>query len=184
MATAYYANYRNGHQGAIDRIGGLPSHLPESIPHCECTEPMAFICQIYFEGKDLSFVPVDLMGIQFYSCFQCLIGDDQIVKITKNAEPNHEGAGREWSERSLWRDITWTVKEDPEPTCDVEQFLDDKGNFLPSTEPLLENKMGGCFPVVDDGGTSAFELGIVAELSFDHTIYLTVNDDEWKFFRY
>ena len=178
MTNSYYATYVDGHHGSLDRIGGASTHLPLSLPECSCRQTMTFLAQIYFEGKDLDFVTPDLIAIQLYSCFKCY--EDTVAEITNASELNKTGSGEYTPD---CQDITWVLKSDPEPTADTGQYWDD-GEILPDHEHLLYDKIGGCFPTVDHGGTSSFELGIVGQLTIFDTVYLTKNENHWGFFRH
>ena len=183
MVNAYYAKYVDGHHGSLDRIGGLPTHLPDVLPRCECG-PAPFLLQLYFEGKTLAFVPRELMGIQLYSCNKCVF--TSVVPITINAlQLDAAAPSIQPSEidPALRQDIHWTEMDDPQPTRVVDEFWDND-DIRPEYLHLLDDKLGGCFPTVDHGGTAALDLGIVAQLSVRNTIYITCLDDQWGFFHY
>ena len=200
MPLAYYANYVDGHHGSHDRIGGLPSHLPPKFPRCDCGRDMAFLAQIYFAGKKLEFVEPNTIAIQLYACDECC--ENGVVEIDLNCRENTESLGTPmcqneyqksnlyvtyskvtWDRFTRWCDIQWTEKSDPEPTADIEQFWLNGDELRPEYEDLLEDKIGGCFPIADHGGTPAVELGIVAQLTIDGTVYITKADDTgWGFF--
>ena len=184
MVNAYYAEYVHGHHGALDRIGGLPTHVPSFSPRCECADPIPFLLQLYFQGKQLSFVPRELMAIQLYSCSKCIC--TEVVPIALDA-PLLDAAEQtpcvSEIDKTLWRDIRWVDRDDPQPTRDVDPFWDGD-DIRPEYRHLLDDKLGGCFPTVDHGGTAAIDLGIVAQLSVSDTIYITHNDEQWGFFHY
>ena len=178
---AYYAQYIDGHHGALDRIGGLPSHLPVGLHNCECDSEMSFVAQLYFQDKDLPFLDSCLLGVQLFSCDRCL--HDIVLPIPEHAGSNESRTGKAWHKLNQWRDIKWVVRDDPEPTDDTEQFW--VGDVLaPEYAHLLDDKIGGCFPVVDHDGTSALKQGIIGQLSLDTTIYLTLRNEGWSYFRY
>ena len=183
-------------------IGSADSLLTSrfSFPRCECDRAMTFLCQIYFSDKELDFVSHELLAIQLYSCFDCF--ECRIETILDNAELNSELDGQQlsqieyaestagttysrvlWGEYTYWRDIVWHRQTDPSPTQNVDAFWNDD-ELLPEHQHLLDDKFGGCFPTVDEGGTPAIDLGIVAQLSIDATIYVTKRDGDWSFFRY
>ena len=183
MVNAYYANYVDGHHGSLDRIGALPTHLPDVLPRCECG-PAQFLLQLYFEGKTLAFVPSELMAIQLYSCSKCQF--TSVVPITFSAPQLNAAAPSFYPpemDATLWQDIRWTEMDDPQPTRAVDEFWDDD-DIRPEYLHLLNDKLGGCFPTVDHGGTTALDLGIVAQLSVHDTIYITCLGDQWGFFHY
>jgi hypothetical protein len=43
--TAWYMRLTSGHHGAIDRLGGLPSHLPPAVPRNPEGRPLRFLAQ-------------------------------------------------------------------------------------------------------------------------------------------
>ena len=178
---AYYAKYTEDHHGSLDRIGGLPSHLPDADPACDCANQMQFLAQIYFQGKVIEFINSDCMAIQLYSCPDCM--ENRIIALSDTAKVNGDGSGRAWPKTQYWCDINWTEQTDPAPSADVGQYWRDD-NILPEYEHLLNDKIGGFFPTVDHDGTTASELGIVAQLSLDLTTYITKQNEAWTFFQH
>ena len=161
--------------------------------------PMTFLCQIYLDDKQLEFASTELRAIQLYSCFSC--HKNSIAELDQDSKLNQEHAGNQlsqlefetsihgtysrilWNRFTYWRDINWIERSDPAPSTDIERFWDD-GEIRPEYVHLLADKIGGCFPTVDHGGTTSFEQEVVAQLDIGGTVYITRNDDSWDFFRY
>lgn len=55
--------------GTLDRVGGVPSHLPYTWPRCQaCQGQMAFVGQLYSSD----WLPLDdHLALQFYVCDRC-----------------------------------------------------------------------------------------------------------------
>ncbi|HSI34991.1 MAG TPA: hypothetical protein VK986_15535, partial [Tepidisphaeraceae bacterium] len=65
MPLAHYMLFTPGHQGARDRIGGLPTHLPASPPVSPHTgEELAFLLQLYADDHRLPLPGV--LGLHVY----------------------------------------------------------------------------------------------------------------------
>lgn len=202
MTTAYYAKYSPGHHGARDRIGGLPTYLPPQYPTChECNEPLTFIMQLYVDDKDL--FDDSWLALQLYECDRDSCYDQLLIAIDKSARLNTANEGVplsqiDWQQSSMgvpysrvewggyvhWQDITWEKRDDPEPTDDLDQFLDD-GELKTQYAHLGDDKLGGCFVWCDDGGTTAKELGAIGQFSaLSATAYLFNQPGRGLFFEY
>jgi len=154
MKTAYYMNVLKGHNGSLERVGGLPSHLPPSFPICPDTDqPMAFLLQIYCHPVRLP-VPGALC-LQLYQCRSVDNGDDPtpvLVRVPMGARENIQAQGS-ISPLLEPHDIIWEVKEDPDE--------------MPSSSPVE----GGKYYRSKLGGVPTFEsclkgrrfLGQIAE---------------------
>lgn len=88
MSVAYYMEFAKGHQGTLDRIGGLPTHLPQAFPICsDSGQEMAFLAQLY-ASHDRFNVPGALC-IQLY---QCLGVDVMGILPCRMRSSTHEAA--------------------------------------------------------------------------------------------
>lgn len=200
MIPAYYATYIPGHHGARDRIGGLPTHLPQPYPSCQhCHAELTFVMQLYVDDKAL--FDDSWLVLQLYECDPC--GRKLLLALTGGAKLNTANEGLplprverqlnhmgvpyspvEWGEQIEWQDIIWEQRNDPEPTDEVEQFWD--GNE-PKEEHkhLFEDKLGGCFPWCDDACLSAKQLGAIGQFSaLRHTVYLFNNPQRGLYWCY
>lgn len=202
MTPAYYATYQPGHHGTRDRIGGVPSHLPPQYPACaKCDEPLVFIMQLYVDDKDL--FDDRWLALQLYKCDPCC--EHLLIAVDKGARLNtqHEGVPMsqiEWQTSSMgvpysrvdwggyvqWQGILWERREDPHPTHEIDQFYTDDGETLrPEFAHLGDDKLGGCFPWCDEGGTSAKELGAIGQFSqLAATAYLYNHPHRGLYFHY
>jgi hypothetical protein len=104
-----------GHNGSLDRTGGLPTHLPSAFPHCRCCQAMmAFLAQFYCASGRL-YLPGTLC-IQLYQCRGVGMGGEPVpiaMRVPVDAEPNTQGAGVIQPGVGLY-DIRWVPGIDPD----------------------------------------------------------------------
>src|SRR6185295_4945045 len=97
MSIAYYMNFTEGHHGALDRIGGLPTHLPTSFPTCLDTgEQMAFLSQFYSTRERFNLPGI--LCIQMYQCLGIDEGEDPhplALLVPVGAQVNDQKSGRQ-----------------------------------------------------------------------------------------
>jgi hypothetical protein len=133
MPTAYYMRFMKGHHGALDRIGGLPSHVPLAFPRCPYSgQEMAFLAQIYCARPRFS-LP-ETLCVQLYQRQGVGQGDDPCpvaVRVPLGAPVNTGNQGT-CQPRIILHDITWEERIDPESEPDFPEDL-----------PLYESKIGG-----------------------------------------
>jgi hypothetical protein len=104
-----------GHHGALDRVGGLPSHLPPAFPVNYAGRPLRFLAQFYCDGTRLS-LP-DALCLQVYQD-----GPDGgpvpvPVLVPLGAEPNAGRCGTP-DPRVAPHDIEWEGRDDPDEPAD------------------------------------------------------------------
>jgi hypothetical protein len=132
MVMAYYAKFVKGHHGALDRIGGLPSHLPLAFPACLSGQQMAFLGQVYCEPPRLSLAEV--LCIQLYQDPDVGEGGDPCpvaVALPIDAPANKDRHGI-LQPQIVPHDIAWEKRIDP-----------DTEPGFPADLPLHQSKVGG-----------------------------------------
>ncbi len=160
----HYMKLVPGHHGALDRIGGLPTHLPPQFPMTQKGNvpiktkrrrvakavvemiPMAFSGQFYCHPERLH-----LPGALCLQIYQADPGDDPepaVVVVPLGAAMNIEGQGRV-NQDAVLHDVEWETREDP-ASCPVNVFD-------PICRTLMESKVGG---------TTFFHNSIAANESF------------------
>lgn len=168
IVPAYYAKYTEGHHGARDRIGGLPSHLPEPYPTCsECGERQALMMQLYVDDKEL--FQDDWLVLQLYECInrECPLGELRMIALPKDASANtgDEGAIHPDVEP---QDISWEKRDDPDPSLypgDVDVFVDEDGDRPEKYAYLDGDKLGGCFAWYDSNGFTGYQTGAIGQFA-------------------
>lgn len=119
MRPAYYMRFTEGHQGSQDRIGGLPRHLPPTIPVWEDTgRELVFLAQFYCHPDRL---PLDALCIQLYQNSESYIAEDdaeyepyvRAVLLPHTAPLNLDGLSRPCPNLRPF-DIAWEYREDPD----------------------------------------------------------------------
>src|SRR5262245_12150384 len=68
-SVSWVMDYSTRPGDTLDRVGGVPSHLPYTWPRCQaCQERMAFVGQLYAS----EWFPLDdHLALQFYVCDRC-----------------------------------------------------------------------------------------------------------------
>lgn len=68
-SISWLMSYSRRPRPTLDRLGGLPQHLPYNWPRCQlCQERMAFVGQLYASER----LPMhDHLALQFYVCDDC-----------------------------------------------------------------------------------------------------------------
>jgi len=113
MKSANYMNFSLGHHGALDRVGGLPTHLPTSPPVCEDSgELMGFLGQFYCAKGRL-----ELPGIRCVQLYQCLGSNEdplpEVVLVPINSPENTTFQGVPYPGVTP-HDISWVQLADPD----------------------------------------------------------------------
>jgi hypothetical protein len=140
MSVAYYMEFTEGHHGAPDRIGGLPTHLPEVFPKCVDTgEEMAFLSQFYSSQE--RFNVSGALCIQLYQCLGVDEGEDPTpiaVIVPLGASLNEADRGTP-QPTVVPYDVSWVRKEDPDE-------YPVSGSLSPEILQLHQSKAGGLPP--------------------------------------
>jgi hypothetical protein len=112
MVPAWYMQLIPGHHGALDYVGGLPTHLPPDFPVSDDTGlPLRFLAQFQCDSQRLS-----VANTRFLQIYQ----DDPeygpmpvIVLVGQEAFENVQKLGTA-QPGVLPHDIGWEAREDPE----------------------------------------------------------------------
>jgi hypothetical protein len=148
MKPAWYMHFSEGRGGGggggggdgLDKIGGLPTHLPENIPICKLTcEPLAFIAQFYCTKDRLS-IP-NTLCVQLYQELE----DEPLpvaLRVAFDARENQEQLGLAHPSIQQMR-IDWEFRSDPDQIPDSFEFTDEE-------RQLMESKVGGVPYYTDD----------------------------------
>ena len=140
MRPAWYMRFSKGEADPLDRIGGLPSHLPKVFPtNKPIGEELAFIAQIYCTPERLS-IP-NTLCVHLYQA----VDDDPLpvaIRIPTDAAENRTSLGRAHPSIRRLR-IDWELKNDPEEIPDCFEFTDEE-------RQLMESKVGGTPYYTDD----------------------------------
>lgn len=129
---------------ALDRVGGLPSHLAYQWPRCQsCHEQLAFVGQLY-AGDGL---PLDgHLALQFYVCQDCQEehrGWLHMEALPPTAPANDRRVGVRCRSQPR-RYIRYSPVEDS-----MDQWAFNRGAVTAEDLPddhLLKDKVGGLFP--------------------------------------
>lgn len=127
MFPAWYMRFVPGHHGSLDRVGGLPSHLPVEFPTASEGHQLQFLAPFYCDGHRLV-----LPGALCLQLYQDEPDGDPFgvpVLVPKDASTNTAGLGRA-DPRVIPHDIEWDFRED----------LDDSD---PDQVELARSKIGG-----------------------------------------
>src|SRR5262245_13607109 len=111
MIPAWYMRFVPGHHGALDRVGGVPTHLPRDLPTAYEGHPLLFLAQFYCDG-----VRLNLPGTLCLQLYQDQPDGDPIpvpVLVPLDAELNASGQGVPYP-GVLLHDIEWEYREDPD----------------------------------------------------------------------
>jgi hypothetical protein len=168
FVPAYYAQYKEGHHGARDRIGGLPLHLPAPYPTCSvCGKRLGLLMQLYVDDKEL--FPDDWLALQLYECAEegcCMEGDSRLIVLPTGAAENTGNAGLAVPDAEP-RDISWIKRDDPDPSLspdDIGFFWDENSEPFPGWTHLDDDKLGGCFAWEDEfSGATGYRVGAVGQ---------------------
>lgn len=152
MNPAWYMCFSAGGDNDVDKIGGLPTHLPEVFPVCNSTgEELAFIAQIYCTNERLA-VP-NTLCVQLYQDLE----DDPLpvaIRLPLGAKANSENVGCVHPDIRRLR-IDWQLEHDPDEVPDSLELTDNERR-------LMESKVGGTPYYTDDelpqGHTYLFQL--------------------------
>jgi hypothetical protein len=176
MVAAHYMKFVRGHHGALDRIGGVPSHVPPVwltsadsmapglVRPMRPGPPMRFLAQFYCDP-----VRLPLAGTLCLQIYQCDPEEDPwpaFLKVPLDARPNTEQLGIP-QPGVIAHDIEWEVRSDPD-----EASLDDV--------ELAKSKAGGtCYfdGCLDPGERLLLQLRErPGEFNFGgYTMVLTIN---------
>lgn len=111
VISAWYMRFVPGHNGALDRVGGLPTHLPPVSPTAIEGHPLRFLAQLYCDGTRLN-----LPGTLCLHLYQDHPDGDPFpvpVLVPLDAKPNVAGLGISDS-RVIPHDIEWEYREVPD----------------------------------------------------------------------
>src|SRR5687768_5117210 len=100
-----------GHHGALDRVGGLPSHLPPAWPNNYDGQPLRFLAQFYCDGTRLNLPGV--LCLQVYQDHPEGTPVPVPVFVPLGAEPNAARVGVT-DPGVIPHDIEWKYREDPD----------------------------------------------------------------------
>jgi hypothetical protein len=104
-----------GHHGALDKVGGLPTHLPATFPTNNAGQPLRFLAQFYCDG-----VRLRLDGTLCLQVYQDIPDGDPIpviVRVPPGAELNSAQLGVP-DPAVIPHDIEWEYREDPDDAPD------------------------------------------------------------------
>lgn len=171
MKKVFYINFENSHNGALNRVGGLQTHLPSSFPVSPSTgKELGFLMQIYCDDK----LPIqDTLCIQVYQSVDIDSGDDGepvAVKVPLNAPLNEERKGLIHPQIGNY-DIVWEAATEPDILPEtLDHSLDDL--------KMMSSKLGGATP---SEFTNEKFIGWVAEypvdFNFGGVLCLLMKDD-------
>lgn len=146
MTKAYYMDFIEGHNGSLDRVGGLPTHLPPYFPKSEYTgRELAFVMQVYSSKERFDFE--DIQCIQIYQTLDIEEGDDGepvLVVVPKGAKLNTNNEGVRHPDIGNY-DIAWRQGAEPD-------LLEINPGYTEEEEKLFSSKIGGAIPpeFIDD----------------------------------
>jgi len=132
-------------EGSKDRLGGLPTHLPERFPRRkshlgEEREELAFVAQFYCTSERLN-LP-NTLCIQLYQDQDAGDGGDPLpvaIRLPLGAKENTERAGLIHKGISQYH-IVWEAKNDPDMIPEDDHLAAE----------LVESKVGGTPYYTDD----------------------------------
>jgi hypothetical protein len=140
MRRVYYMKFVKCNKGSLDRVGGLPTHLPPYFPKSSLTgKELGFLFQIYCDNEKLQ-LP-ETLCIQVYQSVDINNGDDGepiIVKVPINSPINNEMKGTISPELAQY-DIEWEEGNEPDA-------LPDFMNCSPEHLKWMNSKLGGALP--------------------------------------
>jgi len=149
--------FSGGHNGAHDRVGGFPSHVPPEFPTCEDTgEEMTFLLQLYVDGTRLN-LP-EILCLQLYQCRGVDEGEDLHPIVLALPLLSHANLTQQGSPCSYLDpyDIHWRADEDPD-LVELPRGYDEK------TARLYESKLGGAPAFPEEMMPGDVFLGQIAE---------------------
>ena len=111
MIPAWYMKFVPGHRGALDRVGGLPTHLPPQWPSSPTGRPLRFEAQFECDGIRLS-LP-DTFLLQIYRDDPCQNPDPVVIRVPFDATENTDQIGISDPD-AIPHDIEWVYGEDPD----------------------------------------------------------------------
>lgn len=136
MPTAYYFDFKLGHHGAPNRVGGQPSHVPINKPWPASEDDYwGFIMQLVVDGTRLRVS--DAAYLHLYQPIDD--GDDPtpyVVIVPPDAPPNSSGSVVESPFVECW-DVDFVKREDP-PAMPTAINLESAN--------LMKSKLGGLDP--------------------------------------
>jgi hypothetical protein len=140
MNKVFYMKFDKGHRGSLDKVGGLPTHIPPFFPQSSFTgKQLGFLFQIYCDNEKLQ-VPGALC-IQAYQSVDIDSGDDGqpvVIKVPINSLLNEENKGTISPEIGQY-DILWEQGEEPDE-------LPENMGCSPENLKWMNSKLGGAQP--------------------------------------
>ena len=149
-SVSWLMEYSTRPGDTLDRVGGVPSHLPYVWPRCQaCQGRMAFVGQLYASER----LPLDgHLALQFYVCDRCREARKwlHMEALPKDSPANDRGAGVRCASQPR-RHIRYTRVED---SMDQWAFLRRRLAEEELTDiHLRRDKVGGLFPYDGAEGT-------------------------------
>lgn len=133
MISAQYMRFEEGRHGAIDHIGGLPSHLPAAFPRVgNSAQEMAFLAQLYCSPSRLNLA--GMLCVHLYQDPDVGEGGDPLpiaLALPLGSTINQESLGTANPTISEL-DVVWEERMDPDFEPD-----------MPDDLPLYASKVGG-----------------------------------------
>ena len=112
VIPAWYMKFTLGHRGSLDRVGGLPTHLPPAFPRSADGErPLMFIGQFHCHPDRL--VLGDTFLLQVYQDVPHGLPDPVVIRVPRDAPRNTQQLGTP-APGVLPHDIEWEYREDPD----------------------------------------------------------------------
>jgi hypothetical protein len=115
MVPAWYMKFVPGHHGALDRVGGLPTHLPPEWPTSSTGKPLRFEVQFHCDGVRLKLENTFLL--QIYRDDPCENPQPVVVRVPFGTQPNSQQMGTPDPDAAP-HDIEWDYREDPNEAGD------------------------------------------------------------------
>jgi hypothetical protein len=175
MATTYIIKLVQSN-GGLDRIGGLPTHIPEQFPIGPNGEPLAFVAQ--FEVVEPR---IHINGARFIQVYQDP-GDvpwPTAITLNMHAQENIDNLGRVHPLLPQ-REIIWEQLEEPVEDGDW-GAVDSLSSF--EEGKLQSSKAGGfCYydSAIDPGDKFILQLreqGLATGVFGGHTLVLLLNSE-------
>lgn len=156
MKKVYYMDFHLGKTTSLNKVGGLPTHLPKNFPVSKITgNPLGFLMQLYCDEERLNIQ--DALCLQIYQSVEIDDGDDPspvILKLPKNSSLN-TGLGVTHPDIEEY-EINWILDEEPD---ELPFSLEMNGADL----RMLDSKLKGATPAEYVEKKDLIFLGWIAE---------------------
>ena len=121
MIPAWYMTFRRGHSGGLDRIGGIPTHLPPDFPRSpDPDSSLVFLAQ--FECHPERLALPDTFLLQVYLHVTGGMETPVVIRVGHDAEENVDGVGVPYPD-VVPHDVEWTYREDPDESMESDRSL-------------------------------------------------------------